>query len=85
MRSVRLAKLKFNRLLISVADWQPFVHFEAEGVKKETGVLWRGLKFPVSGDTAGRTAFRGARYLRILCWHPRRIIPNVWRLARSTC
>jgi len=55
----QLAKLKFNRILIAVYAWQPFVHFEFQGVKKQTGVLWYGYRYPVSGDTAGRAAFRG--------------------------
>lgn len=60
----QLAKLKYNRLVISAASWQPFVHFEAEGVKKRTGDLWRGKQLVVSGDTAGRAAFRGAKFLQ---------------------
>lgn len=55
----QLAKLKFNRILISVYAWQPFVHFEFQGVKKQSALLWYGYRYPVSGDTAGRAAFRG--------------------------
>lgn len=56
----QLAKLKFNRILIAVYPWQPFVDFEFQGVKKQSALLWYGQHFPVSGDTAGRAAFRGA-------------------------
>ncbi len=56
----QLAKLKFNRLVLRVHAWQPFVHFSAGGVAKETGVLSFGQRFPVTGDTAGRRAFGGA-------------------------
>ncbi len=57
----QLARLKYNRLVIPIQSWQPFVHFEQEGVKKQTGVLWYGWQFPVSGDTSGRAAFKGAK------------------------
>lgn len=57
----QLGKLKFNRLVIRVRSEQPFVHYEGNGVKKQTGELFHGKQFPVSGDTAGRAAFRGAK------------------------
>lgn len=56
----QLAKLKFNRVMIAVYPWQPFVDFEFKGVKKQTALQWFGYRYPVSGDTAGRAAFRGA-------------------------
>lgn len=58
----QLAKLKFNRVLISVYPWQPFVHYEFGGVRKQTSLLWYGWRFPVSGDTGGRAAFKGAEF-----------------------
>ncbi|MGE5190897.1 MAG: alpha-glucuronidase family glycosyl hydrolase [Deltaproteobacteria bacterium] len=57
----QLAKLKFNRVMLAVYPWQPFVDFEFKGVKKQTGVLWYGYQYPVDGDTAGRGAFHGAK------------------------
>lgn len=56
----QLAKLKFNRIMLAVYPWQPFAHYEFKGVKKQTGMLWYGWHYPVSGDTAGRGAFKGA-------------------------
>lgn len=56
----QLAKLKFNRVLIQVYAWQPFVDYEFGGVKKQTALQWYGYRYPVDGDTAGRAAFRGA-------------------------
>jgi hypothetical protein len=56
----QLAKLKFNRVLVQVYAWQPFVDFEFGGVKKQTALQWYGYRYPVDGDTAGRAAFRGA-------------------------
>ncbi len=57
----QLAKLKFNRIMLAVYPWQPFAHYEFKGVKKQTGLLWYGYRYPVGGDTAGRGAFKGAR------------------------
>lgn len=56
----QLAKMKFNRVMISVYPWQPFVHFEFGGVAKQTGVLWYGELYRVDGETPGKTAFGGA-------------------------
>ena len=56
----QLAKMKFNRVMISVYPWQPFVHFDFGGVAKQTGVLWYGETYRVDGDTPGKTAFGGA-------------------------
>lgn len=56
----QLAKLKFNRVVLAVYPWQPFVHYDFRGVKKQTGVLWYGHRYPVDGDTPGRDAFGGA-------------------------
>lgn len=57
----QLAKNKFNQLTLVFHPWQPFVDFEFQGVKKETGVLWYGHQYPINGDTAGRAVFRGAK------------------------
>jgi len=58
----QLAKMKFNRVMISVYPWQPFVHYEFGDVKKQTAMLWFGEKYPVDGDTPGRAAFGGAKH-----------------------
>jgi hypothetical protein len=57
----QLAKLKFNRVLLSVYPWQPFAHFEFKGVKKTTALLWYGWRYPVDEVTAGRAAFGGVK------------------------
>ena len=49
----QLAKLKFNRVMLAIYPWQPFVHYEFKGVKKSTAMLWYGYRYPVDGDTAG--------------------------------
>jgi hypothetical protein len=58
----QLGKLKYNRLVVRVSADQPFVHFAAAGIQKKSGELFQGRKFPVSGDTAGRAVFRGAKF-----------------------
>ena len=55
----QLAKLKYNRLMLSVYPWQPFVEYEFGGVKKTTALHWFGEEFPVDGDTVGKKAFGG--------------------------
>ena len=57
----QLAKMKFNRLMLSVYPWQPFVQYEFGGVKKSTATHWFDEKFPLDGDTAGKKAFGGKR------------------------
>ncbi|MBX9789677.1 MAG: hypothetical protein K2Y37_12240 [Pirellulales bacterium] len=56
----QLAKLKFNRVILNVYPWQPFVDFEIDGTRKTTAELFYGWKFLIDGDTAGRAAFKGA-------------------------
>lgn len=56
----QLAKLKFNRVVISVYPWQPFVDFEFRGVRKNSALLWYGYRYPIDAETAGRIPFRGA-------------------------
>ncbi len=55
----QLAKMKFNRLMLSIYPWQPFVHYEVRGVAKQTGMLWFGEEYPIPRDAPGRTALRG--------------------------
>jgi hypothetical protein len=58
----QLAKLKFNRVMLAMYPWQPFVDYEFKGVRKKTAMLWYGWRYPVDGDTAGRVVFRGAKF-----------------------
>lgn len=57
----QLAKLKYNRVVLSVYPWQPFVHFEHAGTAKQTAMLWYGWQFPLDGEIAGRAALTGLR------------------------
>ena len=58
----QLAKLKFNRIMLSLWPWHPFVHYEFGGVTKQTATLWFDERYRVDGDTPGRRAFEGAKY-----------------------
>ena len=57
----QLSKLKFNRVTLEVDVGAPFVHFEYGGVKRQSDAFWLRDEFPVSGDTAGRKVFGGAK------------------------
>lgn len=57
----QLAKLKFNRIMLSVYPWHPFVHYECRGVEKQTGTLWFGEEYAIPRDAPGRAAFGGNR------------------------
>ena len=57
----QLAKKKFNSVMLSVWPWQPFVHYEFRGVKKQTATLWFDEKYTVTSQWAGRKALGGKR------------------------
>jgi hypothetical protein len=56
----QLAKHKINYLVLRPRPWQPFVDYAYQDQRKQSSQLGDGTEFIVSGDTAGRTAFRGA-------------------------
>ena len=55
----QLAKMRFNRVMLSVYPWQPFVDYEFGGVKKQTAMLWFGDKFNIPRGSPGRNALQG--------------------------
>ncbi len=55
----QLAKMKFNRVMLAVYPWQPFVRYEFDGVTKTTATHWFDEKYPVDGDTVGKKVFGG--------------------------
>ncbi len=57
----QLAKLKFNRVTLVIHPWQPFYDVDSGDSPKTDGQLWHGREFDVSGDTAGRSVFEGAK------------------------
>ena len=62
----QLAKLKFNRILLSVWPWQPFLHYEVKGVKRESATLWFDFHYPITDDMVGRHLFGDAEEF----WNP---------------
>ena len=53
----QLAKLKFNRILLSVWPWQPFLHYEVKGIKRESATLWFDFHYPITDDMVGHHLF----------------------------
>ena len=53
----QLAKLKFNRILLSIWPWQPFLHFEIGGIARESACLWFDFHYPITDDMVGRELF----------------------------
>lgn len=55
----QLARLKFNRIDLDIACWQPFFQWHHKDVAKASSLLWPEGPIKVDGDTAGRAAFKG--------------------------
>ncbi|RKU10282.1 hypothetical protein C6502_12080 [Candidatus Poribacteria bacterium] len=53
----QLAKLRFSRILLSVWPWQPFLHYEVKGIKRESATLWFDFHYPITDDMVGRHLF----------------------------
>src|SRR4029077_2162753 len=49
----QLVKMKFNAILVYLWPYQPFVHYEFRGVKKSSGDLFFGWKYPLDRDVIG--------------------------------
>ena len=58
----QLAKMKYNRLMLSVYPWQPFVKYEFGGVTKTTATHWFDEKYPVDSNTVGKKVFGGKQF-----------------------
>lgn len=57
----QLAKMKFNRIMLSVYPWQPFVDYQFQGVRKKTALLWYGERFEIPREAPGRNALVGLK------------------------
>ncbi len=55
----QIAKMKYNRIHVSLWPTQPFVHYEFRGMEKPPGVLYFGQRHPVDDDTIGREKLGG--------------------------
>ena len=53
----QLAKLKFNRLLVNIWTYQPYLHLEHQGVARQSAWLSFGHKFSITDDMVGRHLF----------------------------
>jgi len=53
----QLAKLKFNRILLSLWPWQPFLHYQVKGIERRSATLWFGFHYPITDDMIGRDLF----------------------------
>ncbi len=53
----QLAKMKFNRVLLSLSPWQPFLDPEVNGVRRKTAYLWFDCHYPITDDMPGRRTF----------------------------
>ena len=53
----QLAKLKFNRILVCIYTWQPFLHLEVDGVARREAWLWYQQRYPITDDMPGRHLF----------------------------
>ncbi|MCZ6676837.1 MAG: hypothetical protein O7E52_06270 [Candidatus Poribacteria bacterium] len=62
----QLAKLKFNRIFLSIWPWQPFLHYEVKGVQRESATLWFDFHYPITDDMVGRHLFGEAEEF----WNP---------------
>ncbi len=50
-------KLKFNWLNINIWPHGPFLHYEYKGVKRNSGALFWGFRYPITDDMIGRHLF----------------------------
>jgi len=62
----QLAKLRFNRIFVSIWPYQPFLQFEASGVKRSSAALWFNYHYPITDDMPGRRLFGEAAEF----WNP---------------
>ena len=62
----QLAKLKFNRILVNIWTYQPYLHLEHQGIARKSAWLSFGHKFPITDDMVGRHLFDN----RPLFWNP---------------
>jgi len=62
----QLAKLKFNRIYLSIYPWQPFLHLKAKGIERRSAWLWYDYHYPITDDMPGRHLFGNVREF----WNP---------------
>lgn len=58
----QIAKMKYNRIHVSLWPTQPFVHYQFRGMEKPPGVLYFGQRHPIDDDTIGREKLAGMSF-----------------------
>lgn len=53
----QLAKLKFNRIRMGSAPWQPFMDPSLPNAQRRFATLWYDYRYPVTADMPGRARF----------------------------
>jgi len=53
----QLAKLRFNRILVSLYPYQPFLRLEVRGIRRQQAHLWYDFHYPITDDMVGRELF----------------------------
>jgi len=54
----QLAKMKVNRIYLSLWPWQPFLDPKVKGIRRKQAYLWFNYHYPITDDMPGRRAFR---------------------------
>ena len=62
----QLAKMKFNRLNVYAFAYQPYLHYQHKGIKRQSAWLWYDFHFPIREGMVGRELFRD----RSEFWNP---------------
>ena len=62
----QLAKLRFNRILVSIWSFQPFLDPICGGIQRQKAHLWFGYRYPITDDMIGRDLFEN----RDEFWNP---------------
>ena len=62
----QLAKLKFNRIYVSIYAWQPFLDLRHGGIQRKEAWLWYDFHYPLTADMPGRSLFDN----RAEFWNP---------------
>jgi hypothetical protein len=53
----QLAKLKYNRILVTIWPHQPFLDYEVGGIQRQSATMFFGYRFPIVEDMIGRSLF----------------------------
>ncbi|MBN1342131.1 MAG: hypothetical protein JXQ73_05600 [Phycisphaerae bacterium] len=53
----QLAKMKFNRIFLSLWPWQPFLDPQVKDIRRKQAYLWFNYHYPITDDMPGRRAF----------------------------